>query len=79
MQVRLETQPAVGVHLRVAGNVVRQLLVHECDLKVLDVDTGLQVASEYGQWQALRGADASDDPPLTARLPAAITSRTRVA
>jgi len=64
--------------LKVAGNLVRQLLVPESGLEIVDGDAGLHVASEYGQWPALRGTDCGVDAPLTARLPTLARSRTRV-
>jgi superfamily II DNA or RNA helicase len=64
--------------LKIAGNLVRQLLVPEASLEIVDDDAALHVASEYGQWPALRGTDGAVDAPLTARLPALARSRTRV-
>jgi superfamily II DNA or RNA helicase len=71
--------PNVWAHeVRVAGNPIRQLLVPESGLDAVEDTDGLHVASVYGRWPALRGADAASDAPLTARVPVLAGSRARV-
>ena len=65
--------------VKVAGNPIRQLLVPESDLDIVEGVGGLQVASACGRWPALRGTDAPPDAPLTARVPVLARNRARVA
>ena len=58
-----------AAEVKVAGNAVRQLLVPASGLGLTEDAGGLQVASAYGRWAALRGADAAPGAPLTARVP----------
>ena len=64
--------------VKVAGNPIRQLLVPESDLDIIDDAGDLHVASAYGRWPALLGVDAAPDATLTARLPVLAGSRARV-
>ena len=57
--------------VRIGGNAVRQLLVHEHgDVHVdEDPDGTLSARSPYGSWPARRGSRIGPDEPLTAGLP----------
>jgi superfamily II DNA or RNA helicase len=75
------TAPTANVwahEIKVAGNPVRQLLVPQSDLGIVEDAGVLHVGNAYGRWPALRGADAEPDAPLTARVPVLPGSRARV-
>jgi len=62
----------------IGGNVVRQLLVPEGALDVVDEDGQIWVVNSHGRWPAVRGAQAPLNQALYAELPVLRTEHVRV-
>jgi hypothetical protein len=67
--VRITTSNVWAVSRTIGSNPVRQLLVRAGTLDVVRKDDIFEVVGLYGRWPASRTVGATDDGPLTARLP----------
>ncbi|MFI7283438.1 DEAD/DEAH box helicase [Micromonospora chersina] len=76
--MRVRTAHVWARPLIVEQNVVRQLLVPQGTLEVLDDGHGLWVANEHGRWTATRAPTVDRNAGLTARLPVSQTTGVRV-